>query len=83
VKELHARAVEQELEQKRALVRTGVSRIIASAQHAYFNEPGLETLTRQVREFLNSPEVIGPDPDGEPRIEEVLIPSCIGFPADY
>lgn len=82
-KELNAPAVEAELEQKAALIRTGVSRIMSSAQHAYFNEPGLETITRQVYEFLNSPEVIGPDADGEPRITEVLIPSCIGFPADY
>ena len=83
VKELHADGVTAEIEERRALIRTGVSRIIAGAQHVYFNEPGRETLGRQITEFLNAPDVIGPDAEGEPRIESVLIPSCIGFPADY
>ncbi len=83
VKKMHEAEVAGLIESKEALIRTGVSRIIASAQHAYFNEPGRETLTRQVHEFLNQPDVIGTDPEGEPKVEDVLIPSCIGFPADY
>jgi len=83
VKESNAEAVGMEIEAKKALIRTGVSKIIAAAQHAYFNEPGRETLTRQVQEFMNGQDVIAPNAEGEPRIEAVLIPGCIGFPADY
>ena len=83
VKEANAETVGMEIEGKQALIRTGVSKIIAAAQHAYFNEPGRETLTRQIQEFMNGKEVISPNAEGEPRIEAVLIPGCIGFPADY
>lgn len=83
VKALHSEDVAAEIEAKRALIRTGVSRIMSAAQHTYFNEPGRETLTRQIRDFLNSDGVVSLDAEGEPRVEEVLIPSCIGFPADY
>jgi hypothetical protein len=83
VKSLHAEAVAAEIEEKKALIRTGVSQIIAAAQHAYFNEPGRVTISRQIQEYLNKPEVIGPDAEGEPRVGAVLIPSCIGFPTDY
>ncbi len=82
-KQMHADDVAEEIEDKKALIRTGVSQIIAAAQHAYFNEPGRVTISRQILEYLNKPEVIGPDAEGEPRIQAVLIPSCIGFPTDY
>lgn len=82
-KAMHAEGVKAQIEEKEALIRTGVSRIIAAAQHAYFNEPGRETLTRQIHDFLDKPEVIGTDPEGNPKIKHVLVPSCIGFPADY
>jgi flagellar basal body-associated protein FliL len=83
VRAANSELVGAEIEAKRALIRTGVSRIIAAAQHAYFNEPGRETLTRQILEFLNSKDVIAPSAEGEPRVESVLLPGCIGFPADY
>lgn len=83
VKQMHAAEVTAQIEAKEALIRTGVSKIVAAAQVGYFNEPGRETLTRQVHEFLNQPDVIGTDPEGNPRVEDILIPSCIGFPADY
>ncbi len=83
VKESNSEAVGMEIEAKKALIRTGVSKIIAAAQHAYFNEPGRETLTRQIQEFMNGQDVIAPSAEGEPRIDAVLIPGCIGFPADY
>jgi len=83
VKKVHEEEVTREVEAKKALIRTGVSRIFAAAQYAYFNEPGRETLSRQIQEYLTKPEVIGVDPEGQPRIQAVLIPSCIGFPADY
>lgn len=83
VKQMHAPEVTAQIEAKEALIRTGVSRIIASAQVGYFNEPGRETLTRQIHEFLNQPDVVGTDPEGNPKVQDVLLPSCIGFPADY
>lgn len=64
-----------------AEVKTGIARIWRTGQHAYFNEPGLETLTRQVREFLNG--IVGTSSDGEPLIERVLIPRCVGFPTEF
>lgn len=82
-KQMHSAELTAAIEEKEALIRTGVSKIIASAQHAYFNEPGRETLTMQVRDFLNQPDVLGVDAEGEPKVVSVLIPSCIGFPADY
>ncbi len=83
VRQANSDLVTSEIEGKKALIRTGVSKIIAAAQHAYFNEPGRETLTRQIQEFLNSKDVVAPNAEGEPRIEAVLLPGCIGFPADY
>lgn len=83
VKQMHADEVKAQIKDKEALIRTGVSKIIAAAQHSYFNEPGRETLTRQIHDFLDQPDVIGTDPEGNPKIQDVLIPSCIGFPADY
>ncbi|MGD9692783.1 MAG: hypothetical protein AB7G17_05715 [Phycisphaerales bacterium] len=64
-----------------AEVKTGIARIWRTGQHAYFNEPGLETLTRQVREFLNG--IVGQGADGQPMIERVLIPRCVGFPTEF
>ena len=83
VKQLHAEEVKARIEDKEALIRTGVSKIIAAAQHNYFNEPGRETLTRQIHDFLDKPEVLGTDAEGNPKVQDVLLPSCIGFPADY
>lgn len=83
VRQANSESVGAEIEAKKALIRTGVSRIIAAAQHAYFNEPGRETLTRQILEFMNSKEVVAPNAEGVPRVEAVLLPGCIGFPADY
>ena len=73
--------VRAELKAKMAKVRTGIGAIFSSAQHSYFTEPGRETLSRQVLQFLR--EVFGQDAEGEERIRAVLIPNCLGFPADY
>lgn len=73
--------VRAELKAKMAKVRTGIGAIFGSAQHSYFTEPGRETLSRQVLQFLR--DVFGHDAEGEERIEAVLIPNCLGFPADY
>lgn len=73
--------VRQEMKSRMAEIRTGIGAIISTAQHAYFTEPGRETLSRQILEYLR--RVFGQDAEGHERIEEVLIPRCLGFPADY
>lgn len=73
--------VREELKSRMAEVRTGIGAIMSSAQHAYFTEPGRETLSRQILEYLR--KVFGQDAEGHERIQEVLIPRCLGFPADY
>lgn len=73
--------VRVEMKERMAEIRTGIGAIMSSAQHAYFTEPARETLSRQILEYLR--KVFGTDPEGHERIEEVLIPRCLGFPADY
>lgn len=81
VKQKNLADVERVLEERNAEIKTGVSRIFRAAHHNYFTEANLETLTRQVTEYLR--EVFGQDASGEERIVRVLIPKCVGFPADY
>jgi len=81
VKEKNLSNVQGALEDRKAEIKTGISRIFRAAHHNYFTEPNLETLTRQVTEYLR--EVFGKDASGENRIVRVLIPKCVGFPADY
>lgn len=76
-----ALGVAEELKARQAEIRTGIGTIIASAQHPYFTEPGRETLTRQILEYLR--EVFKQDPQGEERVQGVLIPKCLGFPSDF
>ncbi|MCA9293672.1 MAG: hypothetical protein KDA20_07655 [Phycisphaerales bacterium] len=81
VKEKYREKVEQLMEQRMGAIRTGVSSIWAKAEHAYFSEPGRETLTRQTLDYLRS--TFGKDASGDQRIENVLIPKCLGMPADF
>ena len=62
-----------------ALIQDRVRTIIAESDPDKLGggaEPGLETLRRQVKYQLD--EIVG---DG--LIDDVLIPQCIPFPADY
>lgn len=72
--------VRGELERRSAEITEGISHIIRRAQHAHLKEPELRTINRQLSAFLE--EVLGPDPDGESRIERILIPRCKGYQAD-
>lgn len=81
VKQKNLAEVQSVLEERNAEIKTGVSRIFRAAHHNYFTEANLETLTRQVTEYLRG--VFGKGPSGEDRIVRVLIPKCVGFPADY
>lgn len=77
----HESHVADRLTGRAAEIRAGVASIWRSGQHNYFNEPGLETLTRQVTDLLNN--VFGLDPQGRPYVVRVLISRCVGFPTDY
>lgn len=79
--ERHRETVQSVMDSRMASIRTGISRIFAAAEHSYFAEPGLETLTRQVSDFLHT--IFPEDGEGEEIVSTVLIPKCMGFPADY
>ena len=83
VESQHSETVQAVLDRRASLIRSGIGRIIASAQHTYFQEPGYDTIRRQVLEFINGDDLVGTDEQGEPMVLDVLIPSAIGFPADY
>lgn len=71
--------VEATLASSTALVKDRMNRIVASIDPQKLNgaaEPGLETLRRQVKYQLDL--IVG---DG--LIEEVLVPQCIPYRADY
>lgn len=69
------------LEERAAEVKTGVAQIIRTSHHKHLTEPNLDTLNRQIEEYLR--EVFEYDAAGKPRVERVLIPKCTGFPADF
>lgn len=73
--------VQRVLEERAAEVKTGVAQIIRTSHHKHLTEPNLDTLNRQIEEYLS--EVFEFDASGEPRVERVLIPKCTGFPADF
>lgn len=71
--------VKAKLEQRKALITDRVRTIIAQSDPEKLNgqsEPGLETLKRQVKYQLE--EIVG-----EGLVDEVLIPRCIPFRADF
>ena len=77
----HAPAVEGMIDAKRGQVRAGVSRIWRSAEASYFNEPGYETLSRQVQDFIDT--LFETQPKEGRYVESVLIPKCMGFRNDF
>lgn len=82
VREKHKAKVEEMMAQSMGAIRTGLAQIWQRAEHSYFGEPGWETLTRQSREFLDSRFKLQDD-SGDSLIEQVLIPKCLGFRADF
>lgn len=81
MKQKHNQHITDLLTARAAEIKTGIARIWRTAQHNHFNEPGLETLTRQVTEFLDS--VLGLNADGKSYLERVLISRCVGFPTEF
>lgn len=73
--------VKAKLERRKALISDRVRTIIAQSDPEKLNgqaEPGLETLKRQVKFELDEKNVIGPG-----LIDEILVPRCIPFRADF
>jgi hypothetical protein len=81
VKQRYLEEVQGVLEERAAEIRTGVSQIVRNAHHNHLKEPTLETLNRQMLTYLRG--VFGQDPEGRERVEQVLIPKCVGFPSDF
>lgn len=77
VKKKNEEYVTAQLEERSAEIKEGVSQIIRRAQHVHLKEPDLTTLNRQVRAFLD--KALGTDPEGNSRIERVMIPKCKGI----
>lgn len=80
VKRKHEEFVLTELERRNAEIIEGVGLIVRRATHSQLKEPGLETINRQLTAYMNT--VIEHTPEGEHRVERVLIPKCIGAPGD-
>lgn len=80
VKQKDLEYVERLLEERNAEIKTGVSALWRNAHHRYLTEPNLETMTRQLTEYLNN--TLGESADGESRVHRVLIPRCVGMPGD-
>lgn len=80
VKQKNLEYVQRILEERNAEIKTGVSTLWRNAHHRHLTEPNLETMTRQLSEYLNT--VFGEDANGEPRVHKVLIPRCVGLPGD-
>lgn len=75
----HEKEVKATIEARKALITDRVRTIIAQSDPEKLgggSEPGLETLRRQVKYQLD--EIVG-----EGMIDEVLVPRCIPFRADY
>ncbi len=77
VKKKNAEFVKGELEQRNAEILEGISQIVRRAQHSHLKEPELTTLSRQFAAYLD--KSLGKDPDGNSRIERILIPKCKGM----
>ncbi len=69
------------LEERSAEIKTGVAQIVRTSHHKHLTEPNLDTLNRQIEEYLR--DVFEYDATGESRVERVLIPKCTGVPADF
>lgn len=78
VKKKNETFVQEILDQRKAEISTGVAQIIRSAQQGHLKEPHLETIGREITAFVN--KTFGTDPDGENRVDRVLIPKCRGIP---
>ena len=78
VKKKNEEFVNKVLEERSAEIKTALSQLMRRMQHAQLKEPDLRTLNRQITALIN--EKFGFDKE-IPRVDEVLISNCEGFPA--
>jgi flagellar basal body-associated protein FliL len=78
VKKKNEGAVNKVLEERSAEIKTSLSQLMRRMQHAQLKEPDLRTLNRQITALVN--EKFGFEKE-IPRVDEVLISNCEGFPA--
>ena len=71
-------AVNKVLDERSAEIKTSLSQLMRRMQHSQLKEPDLRTLTRQLTALVN--EKFGFDKE-IPRVDEVLVSNCEGFPA--
>lgn len=76
----HQDRVTADLESMKAQVHSDIATIFRRAEPAHLLEPELATLRRQIRATLD--KHLGFDEEGNPIVQEVLIPKCIPFRAD-
>lgn len=81
VRQKNASTVEGVLERRQAEVKEGIAMIFRKAQDRHLREPGLETIGRQLKSYVD--EVFGTDPDGFARVDRIIVPTMQGFPADF
>ena len=68
------------MKQREAEIKEGVAKIFRRAEDRHLrDDPGLETITRQLTAYLN--DVFGTDRDDLPLFERIIIPKCTGINA--
>jgi flagellar basal body-associated protein FliL len=78
VKKKNEEHVNKVLNERSAELKTSLSQLMRRMQHSQLKEPDLRTLTRQLTALVN--EKFGYDKE-IPRVDEVLVSNCEGFPA--
>ncbi|MEC9373594.1 MAG: hypothetical protein VYC34_07110 [Planctomycetota bacterium] len=81
VQEKNLDYVSRTVEDRNAEIKSAIAKLFRTAHHNHLKEPNLETITRQLETLLR--EIFGRDADGQERVVAVLIPKCVGFPADF
>ena len=72
--------VEAKVEEMRARIISDVAAVIAAADPAQLEDPNRSIIRRQIKVALD--KRLGLE-DGESKIEEILIPKCSRFEADF
>ncbi|MAY73924.1 MAG: hypothetical protein CMJ31_04220 [Phycisphaerae bacterium] len=81
VRQKHLERVNRILETRASEIKEGIGKIIASALDRQLSEPGRTTIDRQVTAYVD--ELFGHDAEGVSRVDDVLIPTLTGNPADF
>lgn len=82
VKKKNEEKVKQIIEENSARIKMAIGTIWRNAEPRHFNEPYLNTLTRQAREMLTKIIDEGLPEDEESRVAGVLIPVLTGWRSD-